>query len=154
MYNEDGGSYPNLLGACAPFQIDGNFGCAAGIVELLMQSHDGELALLPALPDEWPSGSVRGLSARGGFIVDIRWRAGKLSEASVLSTAGGYLRLRAPGAVERLDGEALSPARGSNPNPCFFVTPPDDAGGNGNPEGFVYDIPTQAGQRIGFRALL
>ena len=101
-------TYPNLFDSCPPFQIDGNFGGTAGIAEMLLQSHAGEIAILPAWPvDAWPSGSVTGLRARGGLQVDIRWEQGRAKSAVLTALAAGEHSVRPP-VNQRIETARLS----------------------------------------------
>ncbi len=154
----DGRTYPNLFDAHPPFQIDGNFGVSAGICEMLLQSHDGAVHLLPALPDDWQKGEVRGLRARGGFIIDETWNGAKLSTAVVRSTIGGKLRLRS---YVPLKGKGLTKAEGDCPNPLFApaaVSNPlrskelKDFKQLSLRQVYEYDIETVAGQTYRFQS--
>ena len=96
-------TYPNLFDSHPPFQIDGNFGGCAGIAEMLMQSHEGFVRLLPALPDEWSDGSFRGLRARGGFIVSAQWKNRKLAAFEVTGEIGGECEVRYKNSIWKID---------------------------------------------------
>lgn len=113
-----GGTYPNLFDAHPPFQIDGNFGCTSGIAEMLIQSHDGFIYLLPALPDAWQNGSVSGLMARGGFSVDMTWSDRKITRLVIHSALGGNCRIRLNQSVT---SKLLKKAPGANPNKFYEV---------------------------------
>jgi len=148
---KQGGTYPNLFDAHPPFQIDGNFGCAAGIAEMLMQSYDGFIYLLPALPSRWSSGEIKGIIARGGFEMDIKWSNGKVERITVKSRIGGNCRLRSQ---TPLRCKGLIVAKGENPNTLFAVPTVSEPLINKNAmlnavdlkKTYLYDLKTEAGK--------
>ena len=150
-----GGTYNNLFDAHPPFQIDGNFGCTSGITEMLMQSANGDLHLLPALPDGWRAGSITGIRAIGGFeIVSMKWKDAKLEQVVIKSTIGGNLRLRVPNPMKFGAGGSLQTAIGKNENSFYQVeeTPAPVISPKATlllpqlKKTFIYDIKTEAGK--------
>lgn len=151
---EAGGTYPNLLDAHPPFQIDGNFGCTSGIAEMLVQSHDGAVHLLPALPEQWKEGHLSGIKLRGGFeLVSMKWQDSKLVELKIKSNLGGNLRLRTESQLDLEMGD-LEMASGINPNPFFqlpeiktpLVHQEAPASNLALPEYQLYDVATEKGK--------
>jgi alpha-L-fucosidase 2 len=146
-----GGTYSNMFDAHPPFQIDGNFGCVAGIAEMLMQSYDSYIYLLPALPLKWKEGEITGLCARGGFELSIRWKEGKLQKVTVLSRLGGNCRIRS---LVPLKGKGLRSAHGENTNPLYripvdakpIIHDPKQLSNVVLRKTYVYDLNTKAGK--------
>jgi alpha-L-fucosidase 2 len=153
-----GGTYLNLLDAHPPFQIDGNFGCTAGIAEMLLQSHDGYIFILTALPDSWPNGEVKGLMARGGFEVEMTWEGMKIKKLTIHSTLGGNCRLRLYHPIKSTSDAELTKATGINTNSLYVVNeikkPVISPGAKIKKpeikESHLYDFPTEPGKTYTF----
>ena len=156
-----GGTYANMFDAHPPFQIDGNFGCTAGIAEMLLQSHDAAIQILPALPEAWPEGNVKGLVARGGFVVDVEWAKGKVQMLTVKSRLGGYCRLRTYTPLFTTNNQELPIARGENTNPYFSIDDVPDVVMSPSASllnlpqkrSYIYDVTTQEGKVYTFKSL-
>lgn len=153
--NKDGRTYPNLFTAHPPFQIDGNFGLTAGVAEMLIQSHDGAVHLLPAIPDVWSTGTVKGIKARGGFEIDMVWANKDVQKVAVSSAIGGNLRLRS---YVPLRGKGLKEAVGENPNRLLnpmdsskvIIAEQANLKGSNLKKVYEYDLSTVAGNKYIF----
>ncbi len=148
-----GGTYPNLLDAHPPFQIDGNFGCTSGIAEMLLQSYDGYLYILPALPDALPNGSVKGLKARGGFEIDINWKNSKLTKLVVKSALGGNARIKIGKGLNIKSKTPVISSKGENSNEYYqvnsiktpLISDKAEMKGFAIPETEMFDFKTEKG---------
>ena len=146
-----GGTYPNLFDAHPPFQIDGNFGCTAGIAEMLLQSHDDCLFLLPALPTEWSSGSVSGLMARGGFEVGIEWQKCRPGRIDLFSRNGGICKIRS---YHPLKGKGLRKSSSTRHMSLYYDDGHQEIVVNNAQSGktpamrktYLYELDTEAGK--------
>lgn len=153
-WGSKGGTYPNLFDAHPPFQIDGNFGCTSGITEMLLQTQNGFIDILPALPDEWKNGKISGLKTYGGFEVNIRWENKKAKEVVIKSRLGGNCRIRIPNEIQLSGNTKLKKAEGKNPNSFFEIPeikePLISADAKLNPfeikTSLIYDFQTEPGK--------
>ncbi|MGO9481744.1 MAG: glycosyl hydrolase family 95 catalytic domain-containing protein [Candidatus Kryptoniota bacterium] len=154
-FGEGGGTYPDMFDAHPPFQIDGNFGFTSGIAEMLLQSDDGDIFVLPALPDVWQNGSVKGIRARGGFEIEsMDWKNGKISKLVIKSSLGGDCRIRSYSPLTAEGGTALSQAKGDNSNPFYqepqikkpLISPKAKLQAVELKKAYLYDFSTKAGK--------
>lgn len=158
---QNGGTYPNLFDAHPPFQIDGNFGCTAGIAEMLVQSHSGSVHLLPALPDMWSKGTIKGIRCRGGFTInEMSWRENNLQLATITSNLGGTLRLCTATPLW-LNGVKLEPTKQRESNNLLLkkqelkkplINPQAPINTSQQIDNYIYDIETKAGETYTFTA--
>jgi len=153
-WGKKGGTYPNLFDAHPPFQIDGNFGCTSGITEMLLQTQNGFIDVLPALPDEWKSGKISGLKTYGGFEIDIIWENNKTKEIMIKSGLGGNCRIKVPNEMQLSGSSKLKKAQGKNPNAFFeipeikesLISDKDLLNVFEIKKSFLYDFPTEPGK--------
>ena len=158
---EEDGTYPNLLNAHPPFEIDANLGCTAGISEMLLQSYDEAIHLLTELTASWEGGSIKGLKVRGGFELDLDWENKQFKSVIIQSELGGNCRIRTHTKLVNSSGEPLTEATGENTNPFFqnaTITQPLNVSNQNAAQlnigiYYVYDIVTKKGEILMLSAL-